>query len=76
MSKVTHETLIEAITKAEQALKDAKQAYSDFCKKNPLQAPKQPTINELRAMRDKLNKESAEEHAKANKAHQVKQVSQ
>jgi hypothetical protein len=56
MSKVTHETLIEAITKAEQSLKNAKQAYSEFCKENPLQAPKQPTIHELRLLREKKSK--------------------
>lgn len=66
--KQTHETLIQAITDAESALAKAKADYKDFCKENPLKAPRQPTLQELRLMREKLNKATVEDHQKANQA--------
>jgi len=62
----THESLITAITDAEKALEVAKAEYKEFCKDNPLQMPKQPTLHELRLMREKNDKASLAEHQKAN----------
>lgn len=45
-----HDKYIKAITDAEAALEKAKAEYKAYCKENPLPAPKQPTIHELRQM--------------------------
>lgn len=68
--KVTHKSLMDNITKLEEQLQAAKDEYKVFCKENPLQAPKQPTIQELRKMREKNDKATLEDHQKANKAAQ------
>lgn len=53
MAKVTHESLQKKIQAAEKAVLDAKQEYREFCKENPYVLPKQPTLHELRLMREK-----------------------
>jgi uncharacterized membrane protein len=62
------EKLIAEIEKLTIALDEAKGEYKSFCKENPYEAPKQPTIHELRMMREKLGESKNEEHDKANKA--------
>lgn len=69
--KVTHESLMQDISDAEKSLSDAKAAYKLFCKENPLSLNKQPTLHELRVQREKNNKSSEADHAKANKAAQA-----
>jgi hypothetical protein len=66
--EITHESLQAAIVEAEKALKAAKDEYAAFCKANPYQLPKQPTLHELRKMRDKLSPATLEDHQKANAA--------
>lgn len=53
---VTHESLMTNIEKAEIALAEAKQAYKDFCKEKPLEAPKQMSVHELRKANQKVSK--------------------
>lgn len=65
--------LIGNIEKATKALESAKAEYKEFCKENPAKTPKQPTLHELRLMREKLGEKSDEEHAKVNQA-QAKRV--
>lgn len=65
--------LIGNIEKATKALESAKAEYKEFCKENPAKAPKQPTLHELRLMREKLGEKSDEAHAKVNQA-QAKRV--
>lgn len=60
--------LIESIEKLTSALAEAKDEYKVFCQEHPYKAPKQPTIHELRMMRQKLGESKNEEHDKANKA--------
>lgn len=62
------EKLIAEIEKLTIALDKAKGEYKAFCQENPYEAPKQPTIHELRMMREKLGESKNEEHDKANKA--------
>ena len=62
------EKLIGSIEKLTVALDEAKEEYKAFCQENPYEAPKQPTIHELRMMREKLGESKNEEHDKANKA--------
>lgn len=66
--ETTHESLIEKISEKELELKEAKQAYKEFCAGNPLKTPKQPTLHELRKMREKNDKPSLEDHKKSNKS--------
>lgn len=66
--ELTHESLMQDIVDAEQALQKAKDDYKHFCKENPLVAPSQPTNHELRKMREKNNKSTVEDHQKSNKA--------
>lgn len=62
------EKLIAEIEKLTIALEEVKGEYKAFCRENPYEAPKQPTIHELRMMREKLGESKNEEHDKANKA--------
>lgn len=64
--EITHESLQAAIVAAENALQAARDEYKQFCKDNPYQLPKQPTLHELRKLREKLSPTTAEDHAKAN----------
>lgn len=66
--EVTHESLMSKIVEADKALKSAKAEYKAFCKENPLAPHKQPTLHELRKLREKTNKTTDEDHQKANKA--------
>lgn len=66
MATKTHQSLIDAITKAEKALEDAKAEYKEFCKENPLKLSKQLTPHELRVMREKNSPSKLEDHKKAN----------
>lgn len=66
--EVTHDSLIKNIAEKEKELKKAKQDYNDFCKENPFKAPQQPSLHELRKLREKNNKATLEDHQKANKA--------
>lgn len=72
MAKVTHESLIAKIEKAREDLLAAEAEYKEFCKENPLTAPKQLSAHEIRDIQNKLNKASVEDHKKANAAHKVK----
>jgi hypothetical protein len=56
MAKVTHESLQKKIEDAEKALVNAKQEYKSFCAENPYELPKQPSLHELRLMREKKAK--------------------
>ena len=58
----SHESLMAEIVTAEKAFND--------CKENPLTLPRQPTVHELRLMREKNAKTTNEEHQRANKAAQ------
>ena len=64
----THESLMKSIVDATLALELAKNEYQEFCIDNPLVSPAQPTLHELRLMREKNNKATLEDHQKANKA--------
>ncbi len=68
LNEVSHDSLMQKITDAEQALQAAREEYQAYCKENPLTAPAQPTLRELRLMREKNNKPTLEDHQKANKA--------
>lgn len=69
--EITHESLQQKILQAELSLKEAQEEYKSFCKENPLQLPKQPTLHELRKQREKMNPTTAEDHAKSNAAAQA-----
>lgn len=62
------EKLIGSIEKLKIALEEAKSEYKEFCQEHPYAPPKQPTIHELRMMREKCGNAKNEEHDKANKA--------
>lgn len=62
------EKLIGSIEKLTIALNEAKSEYKEFCQEHPYAPPKQPTIHELRMMREKVGEAKNEEHEKANKA--------
>ena len=66
--EINHESLQQKILQVERALKEAKEEYKAFCKANPLQLPKQPTLHELRKLREKNDKPTLEQHQKANAA--------
>lgn len=66
-SKATHESLIDAIVKAEADLQAAKEEYKAFCKDCPLELPKAPTLHEARMMREKIEQTTLADHQKANK---------
>lgn len=66
--KPTHESLQAKIVDAEKSLKAAKDEYKAFCKENPYELPKQPTVHELIKARRKLSPDKPEDHAKANAA--------
>ncbi|MGB1311952.1 MAG: hypothetical protein ACPG47_12110 [Leucothrix sp.] len=61
--------LFSSYTKSLTATEKAKREYDAFCRENPLQPIKQPTIHELRMMRQKVGEVSNIEHAKVNKLH-------
>ena len=65
--ETTHESLMQNIVNAEKALKEAQETYKTFCKENPLELPKAPTLHEARLMREKNEKVTLEDHKKANK---------
>ena len=65
--EVTHESLMNDIVEAEKNLFDAKSAYKVFCKENPLELPKAPTLHEARLMREKTEKVTLADHQKSNK---------
>lgn len=69
--EVTHESLQQKILQAEAELKQAQEEYKAFCKENPLQLPKQPTLHELRKLREKMNPTTVDDHVKANAAAQA-----
>jgi len=69
--EVTHESLMDAISVAEKALKEAKEEYKAFCKANPFKLPEQPSLHALRKLREKNDKKSDADHAKSNKAAQA-----
>lgn len=64
--EVTHESLMADIKSCEEALSAAKLKYKEFCQANPLELPKQPTLHELRLMREKNDKPTVEDHKKSN----------
>ena len=66
--EITHESLQQKILQAEAELKQAQEEYKAFCKENPLQLPKQPTLHELRKLREKMNPTTVDDHVKANAA--------
>lgn len=66
--KQTHETWIAEIERCTKALEAAQSGYKAFCKENPLEVGKQPTVHELRRMREKLSKDKPEDFVKANAA--------
>jgi hypothetical protein len=66
--KPTHESLQAKIVEAEKAVVAAKEEYKAFCKENPYELPKQPTVHELIKARRKLSPDKPEDHAKANAA--------
>ena len=68
LNEVSHESLMQKITDAEKALQSAKDEYQAYSRENPLVAPKQPTLHELRKMREKNSKLTLADHQKANKA--------
>ena len=72
MAKVTHESLIKNIEKAREDLAKAETEYKEFCKENPLTAPKQLSAHEIRDIQAKLNKPKLEDHKKSNAAHTVR----
>lgn len=65
--------LIAELESTKKAHEDKLAEYKEFCKENPHESPKQPTIHELRKMREKLGEKSDEAHAKVNQA-QAKRV--
>lgn len=65
--ETTHESLMQNIVDAEKALKEAQAEYKAFCKANPLELPKTPTLHEARLMREKAEKVTLADHQKANK---------
>lgn len=69
--EITHESLQQKILQAEAELKQAQEEYKAFCKENPLQLPKQPTLHELRKLREKMNPTTVGDHVKANAAAQA-----
>ncbi len=69
--EITHESLQQKILQAEAELKQAQEEYKAFCKENPLQLPKQPTLHELRKLREKMNPTTVDDHVKANAAAQA-----
>lgn len=69
--EITHESLQQKILQAEAELKQAQEEYKAFCKENPLQLPKQPTLHELRKLREKMNSTTVDDHVKANAAAQA-----
>ena len=66
--EVTHESLQAEIVDLENKLQAAKDEYKAFCKENPYELPKQPTVHELIKQRRKLSPDKPEDHAKANAA--------
>lgn len=66
--EVTHESLQAEIVDLENKLQAAKDNYKAFCKENPYELPKQPTVHELIKQRRKLSPDKPEDHAKANAA--------
>lgn len=56
------EKLINSIEKLTIALDEAKSKYKAFCQEHPYAPPKQPTIHELRMMREKCGEAKSEEH--------------
>lgn len=66
--EITHESLQQKILQAEAELKQAQEEYKAFCKENPYELPKQPTVHELIKQRRKLSPDKPEDHAKANAA--------
>ena len=72
MAKVTHESLIKNIEKLRDDLAAAEAEYKEFCKENPLTAPKQLEAHEIRDIQAKLNKPKLEDHKKSNAAHTVR----
>ncbi len=66
--EVNHDILMQNVTDAEKALQLAKDEYQAYCKENPLVTPAQPTLHELRLMREKNNKPTLLDHQKANKS--------
>lgn len=67
ISKATHESLIDAIVRAESDLQAAKDEYKEFCKSTPLELPKTPTLHEARMMREKIEQTTLADHQKSNK---------
>lgn len=66
--EVTHESLQSEIVDLENKLQAAKDNYKAFCKENPYELQKQPTVHELIKQRRKLSPDKPEDHAKANAA--------
>lgn len=64
----THESLMAKIKEAEALLKAKQDEYKAFCKENPLTLGAQPSLHELRKMREKLSPSTLGDHAKANAA--------
>ena len=60
--------LIEAITKAEKVLAEAKAAYQVFAKENPHVGEKQASLEQIRKIKAKMDKATLADHQKSNAA--------
>lgn len=68
MATKTHESLMKAITKAQEALDAAKAEYKAFCKENPLTLKKTLTPKELQNIEAKNKAAKEAEAASTEKA--------